>query len=130
MTLPMIAYVERPEPQEDWTLPADLAELAREKGTGLVRDLFADFRSDTTARLESVCEALTKGNLTRTRTEAHTIKGSAVQVGAARLARLCKRMEQSAVAGDMDKTASVFEEMETEFARVLQKMDTLNWTKV
>ncbi|MBZ5578965.1 MAG: Hpt domain-containing protein [Acidobacteriia bacterium] len=113
-----------------WTLPAELAELAHKEGVGLLHELFAEFETDTAARLETMCEALTKGNLTRTRSEAHTIKGSAVQVGALGLARLCRRMEQAADAGEMDATATLFEEAQFEFARVARELVTIDLRKI
>jgi len=113
-----------------WSPSAELLDLARQKGVGVLRELCDDFGADTSARLEALCQALTRGNLTLARNEAHAIKGSAFQMGALGLARWCRCMEQSADAGEMDATALWFEKAQLEFARVVHEMTTADWKKL
>jgi HPt (histidine-containing phosphotransfer) domain-containing protein len=59
----------------------------------LVEELIAMFQTDTSSRLEVLRHAVAARNNGVVGAEAHTIKGSAMQVGANRLAEFCRQME-------------------------------------
>src|ERR1035441_6494584 len=76
-----------------WVIPAALRQLAECGDAELVEELIAVFQTDTAERLELMHRAVDAADYTTVRLEAHTIKGSALQVGANRLAEVCLKME-------------------------------------
>jgi histidine phosphotransfer protein HptB len=79
-----------------WILPAALRQLEECGEAVLVEELIAIFQTDTTSRLELLARAIETADYSAVRTEAHTIKGSALQVGALRVADVCRTLELEA----------------------------------
>lgn len=77
-------------------LPAALRQLQEGGETALVEELIQIFQSDAAERLEVLARALDAADYPIVRQEAHTIKGSALQVGANRVAEVCRQMELEA----------------------------------
>jgi two-component system, cell cycle response regulator DivK len=77
-------------------LPAALRQLQECGETTLVEELIVIFESDTAERLEVLARAVETADYATARQEAHTIKGSALQVGAAPFAEACRQMEMEA----------------------------------
>src|SRR4051794_18512238 len=75
-----------------WTPPGQLRELAV-LDEMLLPELIRTFEEDTALRLERIRSAAVAGDRDRLRSEAHTIKGSASQMGAATVAELCREIE-------------------------------------
>ena len=88
-----------------WVLPEALRQLQECGETELVEELIVIFQSDTASRLEILARAVETSDHATARQEAHTIKGSALQVGAVRFAEACRQMEMEArkdVPSDLD----------------------------
>jgi HPt (histidine-containing phosphotransfer) domain-containing protein len=81
---------------EAWVLPAALRQLEECGEADLVEELIAIFQTDTAERLELLARAVETGDYATARAEAHTIKGSSLQVGAVRVADACRQMEVEA----------------------------------
>jgi HPt (histidine-containing phosphotransfer) domain-containing protein len=79
-----------------WLIPEALQQLVDCGDTDLVEELIAIFQSDTASRLQVLDQAVATGDCVTVRAEAHTIKGSSVQVGANRVAEACRQMEMEA----------------------------------
>jgi HPt (histidine-containing phosphotransfer) domain-containing protein len=79
-----------------WVLPAALRQLEECGEADLVEELIAIFQTDTAERLALLGRAVEMADYATTRAEAHTIKGSALQVGAVRVADVCRQMEVEA----------------------------------
>jgi HPt (histidine-containing phosphotransfer) domain-containing protein len=77
-----------------WAVPATLRQLAECGDAELVEELIGMFQTDTSSRLEVLRHAVAGRDYAVIGAEAHTIKGSALQVGANRLAEFCRQMEQ------------------------------------
>ena len=78
---------------EAWVLPAALRQLEECGEAVLVEELIAIFQTDTASRLELLAHAVETADYSTVRTEAHTIKGSALQVGAVQVADVCRTIE-------------------------------------
>jgi HPt (histidine-containing phosphotransfer) domain-containing protein len=76
-----------------WILPAALQQLQECGEAALVEELIVMFETDTAERLELLARAVEAADHAGVRRESHTIKGSALQVGAVRVADVCRRME-------------------------------------
>jgi histidine phosphotransfer protein HptB len=84
------------ELSDAWVLPAALRQLEECGEAVLVEELIAIFQIDTASRLELLARAVETADYSTAGTEAHTIKGSALQVGAVRVADVCRSMELEA----------------------------------
>jgi HPt (histidine-containing phosphotransfer) domain-containing protein len=77
-----------------WLMTPELQELV-ECDSGMIRDLFSLFLEDSAARLQVLSRACNDGNFQIIRAQAHSLKGSSVQMGAAGLGSLCAALELS-----------------------------------
>jgi HPt (histidine-containing phosphotransfer) domain-containing protein len=62
---------------------------------GMISDLFSLFVEDSAARLRILSCACTNGDFKIVRAQAHSLKGSSLQIGAAGLGSLCAALELS-----------------------------------
>jgi HPt (histidine-containing phosphotransfer) domain-containing protein len=104
------------EAEVAWTLPEALEQLAVCGERDIVAEVLSLFQSDTGSRLRSLRSAVDRGDLRRVKAEAHSLKGSAVQVGANALAASCREMEMTA--DTRTDLLSLLEEIEARFATV------------
>jgi HPt (histidine-containing phosphotransfer) domain-containing protein len=94
-----------------------IAEL-RQLGDEVVGEVVTVFLSDAPRRLGKLQHALIEQSRETVVREAHGLKGSALGVGAARLAQLCAAIEQGARAGRLPDLVSESAHLTTEFAEV------------
>jgi len=114
------------QPASVWSLPEELQQLARDGAADVVADVIAVFQEDTASRLEVLGEAVRAGNCSSIRAEAHAIKGSSAQLGAAAMARLCLQMEQVGNTVNVSEAAGLLVQIQQQFAEVGQAMSRLN----
>lgn len=99
-----------------WTLPDALQELELCGGRDIVAEVLALFQSDTECRLGTLRVAVESDDRPRVRAQAHSLKGSALQVGANALAGSCREMELAAET--RPDLLPLLEEIEARFSRV------------
>lgn len=112
---------EHPKEQETeplWKIPEDLVAMAQSGGTEMIAEVFTVFQEDTACRLNRLRTAVLNRDCSVIRQEAHSIKGSAAQVGAALIASKCREMEQLAEAGTNQQQISLLEQIEQVFGQV------------
>ena len=102
-----------------WVLPEELRYLALSGDTQVVGELIALFKKDVAARLQLLREAVMTDDLATGAAQAHSIKGSAVQMGALQLAATCRHMELDAANHVKENLQRLLLEAEAEF-RILQ----------
>jgi HPt (histidine-containing phosphotransfer) domain-containing protein len=93
--------------------------LALSGDTQTVGELISLFKEDVAARLQVLREAVMTGDLATSGAQAHSIKGSAVQMGALHLAATCRHMELDAANHVTENLPRLLLEAEAEF-RLLQ----------
>jgi len=79
-----------------WTVPPELMEVASDI-PDLLEELVCTFRSDSSLRMESMQLAVRESDRNVLRSQAHTVRGSARQLGAKVVADLCQQLESSAL---------------------------------
>lgn len=94
-----------------------LAEL-RTLGGGVVAEIFELFATDVPNRLSKLQQAIHTGSWDGVLREAHGLKGSALGVGASRLAMVCAAIEHDARDGHLDQVAARSSQLAGEFAKV------------
>ena len=98
----------------------DLTRLTETSDGDLVfeSELIGVFLEDTAARIAGLEALRAKGDMTTLRREAHTLKGSCSNLGAAGLAAYALRLEQVCTQGDSTAASHIFPRLQDEFARV------------
>ena len=102
--------------RQGWSPPALLLEAAADDD-GLIIQLIDAFSEDTDARIERIRRALAASDFPGIRAEAHTIKGSASQMGAYAVAEASRELEMASnlheallVAPWLNRVQELFEE--------------------
>jgi HPt (histidine-containing phosphotransfer) domain-containing protein len=90
--------------------------------SGLLVELLSLFFEDSTARLKSLSRACLCQDFKMVRTQAHSLKGSSLQMGAAVLAALCAALELSD-RPQPDQCESMMRAIGDEFIRVRRAME-------
>jgi PAS domain S-box-containing protein len=107
----------------DLRVISGLRELREPGQPDPLRELGELFLKDARPRLERMESALAAGEAPVLATAAHTLKGSASNLGARRLAGLCATLEKQARAGDLSEAASLLLDVKGEFLQVEAALD-------
>jgi HPt (histidine-containing phosphotransfer) domain-containing protein len=78
--------------KREWRLPAELRDLV-DGDPSVVAELTGIYLRDSAARLEVLKNACRTGDFKTIRLQAHSVKGSSLQIGAEALAQLCATLE-------------------------------------
>jgi HPt (histidine-containing phosphotransfer) domain-containing protein len=100
-----------------WRLTETLRDI-EEKDESLVLELIDSFQSDTASRFQRLHDAVAKLDAARLKAEAHSIHGSASQMGAEALAAQCRALEAGALARNWPELESQVKQAEVAFAEV------------
>ncbi|HEY9032305.1 MAG TPA: Hpt domain-containing protein [Pseudomonadales bacterium] len=80
--------------------------------------LIGVFFSDSEQRLLDIAAAIARQDAEALRTTAHGFKGSALNISAARLTELCRRLEEMGRTGQLEQAGAVLQAVQQEFDRV------------
>ena len=92
---------------------------------GFVRDIVASFLTDAPALLASLGEGVAEGDAETVRRAAHTLKSSAMTVGATALGRAAEELEATARAGALDGADELLDGIEREYERGKRALEAL-----
>jgi|SRR5580692_4795447 HPt (histidine-containing phosphotransfer) domain-containing protein len=104
-----------------WSLTAELKEIASAEDS-MLPELVSLFIDDSTARLQKLSSACFRQDFTVVHAQAHSLKGSALQMGAASLASLCAALE-SADRPEPDRCGPMMRAIDEEFVHVRLAME-------
>ena len=104
-----------------WSLTAELREIVT-ADAGMLLDLVSLFIDDSTARLQTLSNACFRQDFKVIRAQSHSLKGSALQMGAAGLASLCAALE-SAERPEPDRCGPMMRAIDDEFVLVRLAME-------
>jgi PAS domain S-box-containing protein len=107
----------------DFSILDGFREFQQPGAPDLVEKLVNLFITDTSEHLLMLRAALTENDSSTVKKEAHSIKGSAGNIGAGRLAGLCKELEKQVE--DNISAEKVFSQMEKEFTIVRQALESM-----
>jgi PAS domain S-box-containing protein len=107
----------------DDSILEDILALSAEEGPELIRELVAIFFGEAPARLEQLRGGVAELDLPRITRAAHAMKGGAGNIGAARLASICGRLEQESRSGALTDGPQLVAALERELARVRGLLD-------
>lgn len=125
-TTPTPTPLATPEPDSealDRTIINGLKELREPGQPDPLRELIELFLKDAQPRLQQMEVAAAAGDLAKLTAATHTLKGSASNLGARRLATLCAALEKQSKAGDTGQSDKTLAEVTTEFAVVRELLN-------
>jgi len=97
---------------------ANLRKLAEPGEPDAVVELIDLFLRDTPVKIQDLQSAIARSDAPALKESAHGLKGSASNLGARRLARLCADLEKRSEAGALAEAAELFAQVTEEYARV------------
>jgi two-component system sensor histidine kinase/response regulator len=106
------------DPVVDRSVINGLKELREPGQADPLQELIALFLKDADPRVLIMDEACRTNDMARLASASHTVKGSASNLGARRLALLCATLERQSREGDSAQAAKTLSEVKTEFAKV------------
>jgi signal transduction histidine kinase/DNA-binding response OmpR family regulator/HPt (histidine-containing phosphotransfer) domain-containing protein len=111
---PLVAQAAQDEP----ALPDDALAAARQMYGARFGELSQLFLRDSPHRLDALAEAVRTRDASLVANVSHTLAGSAGAVGAAHLSQMCKKLEVTARAGQLDDVGDKFAAIEAEYAKM------------
>jgi CheY-like chemotaxis protein/HPt (histidine-containing phosphotransfer) domain-containing protein len=113
-----VAAAPRPEGVVDPAVLDGLRELERAGAPGLVKKITDLFLQDTPRQLADLWDSLQRGDSVGLVKVAHTLKGSADNLGARKMARICAELEVLGEAHTIGIAASLVADLESQFESV------------
>jgi HPt (histidine-containing phosphotransfer) domain-containing protein len=95
-----------------------LRSLNRPGEPDLVEQVLTMFLEDSPARIEAMSTAIGARDAVQLQRAAHNLKGSAGNVGATELQRICQELEAIGKGGQVEGATRFFQELRDEFERV------------
>ncbi|MDX9757800.1 MAG: response regulator [Bacteroidota bacterium] len=92
-----------------------LQSLSGDSETSILAELLTILETQTPALVDEMTAALDRGDQAVVRRCAHTIKGSALNLGARALAEVCQRMEHAAEHGELQRIPALLTVMQRRF---------------
>ena len=129
-------WIPRPEDRppaqndEDPGPPAvDLSVLESRRGPQKVGDpdklarIVDLFVEDVPLQLAAIRQAAERGDAQEVEEKAHMLKGGSGYMGAARMAQMCARLEESGASGELSRAPELLDALEEEFERVRSSLE-------
>jgi HPt (histidine-containing phosphotransfer) domain-containing protein len=105
-----------------WHLPKTLREIEDAGDATIVPELIDSFQNDTARRFKRLHDAVARLDAATVRAEAHSVRGSADQMGAEALADLCQAVETCAPRMNWRELEGQLEQADMRFAEVRNAM--------
>lgn len=87
------------------------------------RTLVTSFLNDGDRRIQALEQAIREGDAERVREVAHSFKGSSSNLGAPRLAELCRRLESLGRNARLDEASTALQETREAFRRARHELN-------
>jgi PAS domain S-box-containing protein len=121
--LPATATAPATEATLDFSVLATLRDLSEPGQPDPVVELIDLFLEDAPDRLRAMQSSVQARDREALKIAAHSLKGSAKNLGAKPLARICAELEKQALATDWDGAAQTLQAIEAEFAKLRAVLD-------
>ncbi len=111
------------EPALDAGVLAGLRELQDEGDPDILAELAGIFLEDTPGRLAGIRASLEADDAPGVERDAHTLKGSAGNMGATRMSRLAAALQDAGSSGDLSRAPGRLALLEAEYGRVRSELE-------
>ena len=105
-------------------VPQRLTELVEACGADVIVEIIDLFLEKTVEKLECLQQAAEQADAVKLKSEAHGLKGSSANVGAARMAKLCQQLEDTLKAGMSSNAAEFVAELFEEFEHLKPQFES------
>lgn len=112
-------------PALDPSVVASLRELTPPGEPDVLTEVLRLFLADVPGRIARLREACAAGNAVDVQRAAHSLKGSAGNIGAHDLYAICRQMDDRGRSGDLAGAGGLMAELEAEYARVVTEIQRL-----
>ncbi|MBA2269066.1 MAG: PAS domain S-box protein [Chthoniobacterales bacterium] len=106
----------------DQSMLERLRDLQEEGEPDLLAELVEMFLPDASARLKTLRGAVKRGDERFVERAAHTLKGSALNMGAVRMSEICAELEEVGRSGDLVRALQLLDQLDAEFSRVSREL--------
>ncbi len=113
-----------PQEEQDPLDRAVVESLRELGGDEMLSELTEVFLEDTSSGLAALKEASETGDAEAIERVAHTLKGSAGNMGAKRMAAICSELQDAGESGDLSGASELLKVLEAEFERVRPALET------
>jgi two-component system, sensor histidine kinase and response regulator len=107
----------------DWKVLDGIRSLQRPGAESLLDRIVGLYLGGTPALLAQLHKAVTSGDADGARVAAHTLKSSSANVGALRVASVCKELEMLGRSGSLEGAVEMAAALDAEFARAKTALD-------
>jgi len=114
-----------PPPVLDPTVLENLRQLTPPGEPDVLKEVLELFLEDVPVRIERLRTAWQGGDAVVLQRAAHSLKGSAANIGATALLGVCRQLDELGRSGDLSSAAPLVTALEAEFARVQSEIKTL-----
>jgi HPt (histidine-containing phosphotransfer) domain-containing protein len=91
----------------------------------LFKEIVGMFLGDAPLQMEKIKQSLQEGNSAQVESQAHGLKGAAMNIGGNGLQAVAYAMEVSGKNGDLDKARTLMDNLDEEFARLKKALISL-----
>jgi HPt (histidine-containing phosphotransfer) domain-containing protein len=112
-------------PVLDPTVLESLRQLTPPGEPDVLKELLTLFLEDVPGRIEKLRAAWQAGDAVGVQRSAHSIKGSAGNIGATELYGVCSRIDAQGRSGDLAPLGPMVESLDAEFAKVTAEIQEL-----
>lgn len=109
----------------DMEVVEELLALTGDGDPELLLDLIHMFLEDAPTKLEAMTEGLAKGDLEQVAQAAHSLKGSAGNLGIRMVQHDCDELQNAGHANDMDTVRRVVPRLEENFTQAIAALEDL-----
>lgn len=109
----------------DFSVLDELRALQADDEPDIVGEVVALFLSDSPRRVEAIAASVAAKDAVRLGKEAHGLKGSAANVGAAKLRSICEQLERLGKAGQTADAPPLVSALITEYQQVARELSPL-----
>ncbi|MEM5788750.1 MAG: Hpt domain-containing protein, partial [Syntrophobacteraceae bacterium] len=95
-----------------------LKTLESPRNVNLFEKVIRTYLDDTPERIDTMIRGFRAGDIESIGRAAHTLKSSSANLGATRLAELCRKVEEAGRTGPVESIEKMIEQIETEYLRV------------
>lgn len=106
----------------DFKILDDLRNIGKKRGTNLLEKIFSIFLEHSPLLLKNFHHAVEENDVNSMKEIAHSLKSSSSNIGAAKLAQLCKDSETIFCSGNNEKARDILAQVEREYDLVKQTM--------
>ncbi len=112
-------------PVLDLLVIESLRQLTPPGEPDVLKEVLQLFLEDVPGRIERLRTACDAGNAAELHRVAHSLKGSAGNIGANDMLAVCRRLDELGKSGDVSSGQGLVESLDAEFARVKAEIDRL-----